>query len=56
MSPSRSWGVHIVSSLPGTGIPTYLQCCNMTPSPRARFNCPQASNSVFFFTILNEIL
>lgn len=55
MSLGRSWGVLTASSLPGTSIPTYLQCRNMTPSPRARLNFPQASNRVFF-TTLNEIL
>ena len=55
MSLGRSWGVLTASSLPGTSIPTYLQCRNMTPSPRARLNFPQGSNRVFF-TTLNEIL
>lgn len=56
LSPSRNWGIHRVSSPPGAGIPTYLQCCNMTPSPRARFNCPQASNSVFYHPEWNTLI
>lgn len=55
MSPGRSKGLLAASSPPGAGILTYLQRRNMTPSPRARFNFPQAGNRVFS-TTLNEIL